>query len=155
MTDQANPPPVLRTGALTPINPEALGKPVGYSNGMLAPAGGRLLFVAGQVAWDAGQNIISDDLTEQFRKALENMLTVVREAGGDIHHIGRLTFYVTSREEYLAQGKDIGVAYREVLGYYYPAMSLFEISKLVDDRAKVEVEATAVIPAAPTAAEGD
>lgn len=134
------------TSFLTPVNPEALGSPRGYSNGMLAPTGGRLLFVAGQVAWDAGQRIVCDDLPGQLGKALENALTVVREAGGGPEHVARLTFFVTALAEYLAGLKAVGEAYRRVMGKHFPAMALFEVKALVDPRAKVEVEATAVLP---------
>jgi enamine deaminase RidA (YjgF/YER057c/UK114 family) len=132
---------------LTPVNPAALGVPRGYANGMLAPAGGRLLFVAGQVAWDAEQRIVCDDIAGQFGKALDNVLAVVREAGGGPGNVARLTFFVTVLGEYMADLKAVGEAYRRVMGKHFPAMALFEVKALVDPRAKVEVEATAVLGA--------
>lgn len=131
---------------MTPINPQALGEPRGYSNGMLAPAGGRLLFVAGQVAWDSEQRIVSDHFPAQFGKAIENALAVVREAGGGPEHIGRMNFFVTDVEEYMAHLKEVGETYRSVMGRVYPPMALFGVTRLVDPRAKVEVEVTAVVP---------
>lgn len=127
------------------INPESLGAPRGYSNGLLAPAGGRLLFVAGQVAWDGAQRIVSERFAEQFRQALANVLTVVREAGGGPEDLGRLTIYVTDKAEYLAELPAVGQAYREQMGRHYPAMALVEVAGLVEPGAKVEIEATAVI----------
>ncbi len=130
---------------LTPFNPEALGKPWGYSNGMLA-APGHQLFVAGQIAWGPDQEIVSDDFAEQFGRALANVLTVVEAAGGKAEHVARLLIFVTSKAEYLADTKAVGRQYREVLGKHYPAMSLVEVKSLLDPRAKVEIEATAVLP---------
>ena len=131
---------------LTVINPESLGAARGYSNGMLAPAGGRLLFVAGQVAWDDRQRIVCDDFPGQLGRALENVLTVVREAGGGPENIARMTFFVATLGEYLSDLEAVGEAYRRVMGKHFPAMALFEVKALVDPRAKVEVEATAVLP---------
>jgi enamine deaminase RidA (YjgF/YER057c/UK114 family) len=128
------------------INPTELGAPRGYSNGMLAPAGGRLLFVAGQVAWDEKQKIASEDMAAQFGQALGNVLTVVRSAGGDSSHIVRFTIYVTDKREYVVAVKAIGERYRAVMGKHYPAMALVEVSGLLEPGAKVEIEATAVLP---------
>jgi len=128
------------------VNPEALGAPRGWNHGILAPAGGRILFVAGQDAAEPGGGVASDDFVEQFRLALEKAVTVVREAGGGPEAIGRLTLFVTDREAYLSRRKDLGVAYRSVMGRHYPAMALVEVCGLVDPGAKVEIEATAVIP---------
>ncbi|MCK6547936.1 RidA family protein [Myxococcota bacterium] len=127
------------------INPEALGKARGYSNGVLA-APGRLLFVAGQVAWDGAQQIVSESFAAQFAQALSNVLTVVREAEGKPEHVARLTIYVTNKDEYVAAIKDVGAAYRERMGKHYPAMALVEVKALLEPGAKVEIEATAVIP---------
>src|SRR5438067_1937264 len=113
------------------VNPESLGRPRGYANGALAPAGGRLLFVAGQVAWDADQRIACADLAGQFRRALANVVTVVREAGGEPTDVGRLTIYVVDRKEYQAERRAIGEAYRAVMGRHFPAMSLVEVSGLL------------------------
>jgi enamine deaminase RidA (YjgF/YER057c/UK114 family) len=131
---------------LVPINPADLGAPRGYSNGVLAPAGGRLLFVAGQIAWDEEQRLIGAGFTEQFYRALANVLAVVREAGGEPADVARLTVYVTDREEYLAARKEVGAAYRALMGKHFPAMALVEVAALLEPKAKVEIEATAVIP---------
>lgn len=128
------------------INPEALGAPKGWNNGMLAPAGGRVLFVAGQVASDASGRIVTDDFAEQFGIALENCLRVVRAAGGAAEHIGRLTVYVTDMEAYRAKLKELGAHYRAAMGRHYPAMALVRVAGLVDPAAMVEIEATAVLP---------
>jgi len=130
----------------TVINPEALGAPRGYSNGMLAPEGGRMLCVAGQIAWDSDQRIVSDRFAEQFRQALGNVVAVVREAGGGPEHILRLTMYVVDRHEYVEQLSEVGEAYRTLMERSYPAMALVEISALLEPGAKVEIEATAMVP---------
>ena len=128
------------------LNPEALGQPRGYSNGVLME-GGSLLFIAGQIGWDGDQRIVSDDFAAQFAQALENVLTVVREAGGEAENIARLTIYVTDKREYSSHLRDVGSAYRQLMGKHFPAMTLVEVSGLVEHLAKVEIEATAVIPA--------
>ena len=127
------------------INPESLGRPRGYANGVLAEGGGRLLFVAGQIAWDAGQRIVSDDFAEQFARALGNVLAVVAAAGGGPESVARLTVYVTDKREYAARTREIGERWRALMGNHYPAMSLVEVSALLEDRAQVEIEATAVL----------
>ncbi len=128
------------------INPESMGAPKGYSNGMLAPAGGRLLFVAGQIGWNGLQQLVSDNFAEQFAQALRNVLTVVEHAGGRAQHVGRLTVYVVDKGEYLRELKGVGAAYRELMAKHYPAMALVEVRALVEPGAKVEIEATAVVP---------
>jgi enamine deaminase RidA (YjgF/YER057c/UK114 family) len=125
------------------INPPELGQPKGYNNGIIAD--GRLLFVAGQVGWDSEQKIISDRFTEQFAQALANILAVVRKAGGDASNIARLLIFVTDKSEYLAEVKEVGAAYRQILGRHFPAMTLVEVKSLLEDRAKVEIEAIAVL----------
>jgi enamine deaminase RidA (YjgF/YER057c/UK114 family) len=130
---------------LTPINPASLGAPRGYSHGMLAPAGGRLLFVAGQVGWDGEQRLAGAGFVEQFEQALANVLAVVREAGGGPEQVARLTLYVTDKREYLAQLKAVGEAYRRHMGRHYPAMALVEVAALLAPGARVEIEATAVL----------
>jgi enamine deaminase RidA (YjgF/YER057c/UK114 family) len=127
------------------INPEALGQPHGYSNGVLCE-GGSLLFIAGQVGWDRERRFVSDDLADQFAQALENVLAVVREAGGVPENIARLLIFVTDKDEYASRLRDIGSAYRQLMGKHFPAMALVEVSGLVEHLAKVEIEATAVIP---------
>ena len=131
---------------LEPINPESLGAPRGYSNGMLAPAGGRLLFVAGQIAWDESQSIVAGGFAEQFAQALANVVAVVREAGGEPGDLGSLTIYVVDTREYLASLKAVGAAYRELMGRHYPAMALVAVRGLLEPRARVEIQGLAVIP---------
>ena len=129
------------------INPEALGAPRGYANGLLADGGGKLLFIAGQIAWDKDQKIVSDDFVEQFDKALANVTTVVRAAGGEPDNIARLVIYVTNKVEYRERTREVGEHYRKHLGKHFPAMVLVQVAGLLDDRAKVEIEGMAVIPA--------
>ena len=128
------------------INPEALGAPKGYSHGVLAPAGGRLLFVAGQCARDRSGHIAGAGFPEQFAQALANVVAVVAAAGGKSDHVGRLTVYVTDKRAYLDSLEAVGKAYRGVMGKHYPAMALVEVNALVDPEALVEIEGTAVIP---------
>jgi enamine deaminase RidA (YjgF/YER057c/UK114 family) len=128
------------------INPERLGHPRGYANGVLADAGGRVLFVAGQIAWDERQRIVSADFVEQFARALENVLAVVTEAGGTPEQIARLTIYVTDKREYAARTREVGERYRALLGRHFPAMTLVEVKGLLEDGAKIEIEATAILP---------
>lgn len=132
---------------LSAVQPAGFPSPRGYSHGIVAPAGGRLLFVAGQIGWDGERRLVGEGFAAQFAKALENVAAVVRAAGGGPEHLARLTIYVTDREEYLAQLAAVGVAYRAVMGHHYPAMALVEVQALVDAGAKVEIEATAVLPA--------
>ena len=127
------------------INPASLGAPIGYSNGVLA-APGRLLFVAGQIGWTGEQKLVSKKLSRQFAQALENVLEVVRSAGGLPEHVCRFTIYVTNKDKYLGQVKQIGRAYRALMGRHYPAMALVEVQDLLEAGARVEIEATAVIP---------
>jgi enamine deaminase RidA (YjgF/YER057c/UK114 family) len=127
------------------INPESLGAPHGYSNGVLTEAGGRLLFIAGQVAWDRQQQIVSTDLVEQFDRALANVINVVSEAGGNPEQVARLVIYVTDKNEYKKRMKEIGGRYRARMGKHFPAMVLVEVTGLLEDRAKVEIEAVAAL----------
>ncbi|MGZ8843192.1 MAG: RidA family protein [Pyrinomonadaceae bacterium] len=127
------------------INPESLGAPRGYSNGVLTEAGGRLLLIAGQVAWNQEQQIVSDDLVEQFDRALANLIAVVAEAGGHPEQIARLIIYVTDKDDYRARMKEIGERYRAHMGKHFPAMVLVEIKSLLEDDAKIEIEGIAVI----------
>jgi enamine deaminase RidA (YjgF/YER057c/UK114 family) len=126
------------------INPEALGAPRGYSNGVLT-TGGSLLFIAGQVAWNKEQQIVSDDLVEQFDRALENLITIVTEAGARPDQIARLIIYVTDKNDYTQHMKEIGERYRARMGKHFPAMVLVEIKSLLEDGAKVEIEGIAVL----------
>lgn len=127
------------------INPETSGKPSGYSNGVLAEAGGRMLFVAGQVAWNEYQEIVSDDFVVQFDQALSNVITIVSGAGGKTQQIARLVVYVTCMQEYKARTREIGERYRALMGRHFPAMVLVEVKSLLDDKAKVEIEGVAVL----------
>lgn len=131
--------------SFTFINPESLGAPHGYSNGVLTDAGGRLLFVAGQIGWNEKQEIVGDDLVAQFDRALANVITVIKEAGGEPDQTVRLVIYVTDKNEYSLRMKEIGERYRARMGKHFPAMALVEIKGLLEDRAKVEIEAVAVL----------
>lgn len=125
------------------LQPAGWRRPRGYSNGIAAT--GRQIFLSGQIGWDAECRIVSDRFSEQVRQALRNIVSVLDAAGARSEHLVRLTWFVTSREEYLAEAREIGAAYREVIGRHYPAMSVVEVSALVESGAKVEIEATAVI----------
>ena len=127
------------------INPESLGAPHGYSNGVLAEAGGRLLFIAGQIAWDQQHRIVPGDLVEQFDQALANVIAVVTEAGGKPEQIARLIIYVIDKTDYRAHTKEIGECYRARMGKHFPAMVLVEVRGLLEDLAKIEIEGVAVL----------
>lgn len=118
--------------------------PKGYANGVAAT--GTLIFVAGQIGWTARERFETDDFAGQTRQALQNILAVLKEAGAGPEHVTRLTWYVTDKHEYLGALAAVGAAYREVMGRHFPAMTLVEVRALVEDRAKVEIEATAVLP---------
>jgi enamine deaminase RidA (YjgF/YER057c/UK114 family) len=128
----------------TTLLPEGWPRPKGYANGISAQ--GRLVFVAGMVGWDAQGVFHSDDFAAQTRQALQNVLAVLREAGTGPEHMARMTWYVTNKAEYLGALREVGQAYREVMGAHYPAMAAVEVSALMEDRAKVEIEVTAVVP---------
>lgn len=128
------------------VNPPSLGEPKGWNNGLLAPRGGRTLFVAGQVATDEAGRVVSPDMATQWERALEKVLAVVAAAGGAPEHIGRMTIFVTDRAAYLAARRPLGEVWRRLMGRHYPAMSVVEVTGLVDDGAVVEIEATAIIP---------
>ncbi len=132
---------------VTLINPESLGAPSGYANGLLADASGKFLFIAGQIAWDKNQRIASSDFVEQFDRALENVMAVVSAAGAKPEHIVRLVIYVTDKREYRDRTREVGERYRKHLGKHFPAMVLVEVKGLLDDAAKVEIEGMALIPA--------
>lgn len=127
------------------INPGSLGSPRGYSNGVLTEAGGRLLFVAGQIGWDEKQTIVSESFARQFDRALANVIAVVEEAGGKPEQLARLVIYVTNRIEYLEHQRRVGESYRARMGKHFPAMVLVEVKSLLDEHAKVEIEAVAVL----------
>jgi enamine deaminase RidA (YjgF/YER057c/UK114 family) len=125
------------------LKPEGWPRPKGYSNGIAAR--GTQVFIAGQIGWDAEGRFPSARLAAQVRQALENIVAVLAEAGGRPEHLVRLTWYVTSRDEYYAELAEIGAAYRAVIGRHYPAMSVVQVAALIEAGAKVEIEATAVI----------
>ena len=127
----------------TSLQPPGWMRPRGYANGVVAT--GRQVYVAGQIGWDAEQRIVSDDFALQTRQALLNIIDVLACAGAGPGHIVRLTWYVTSRDEYNAALAEIGVSYRELFGKNFPAMSVVVVAGLVETRAKVEIEATAVV----------
>ena len=127
------------------INPESLGAPRGWNNGLLAAPGGRLLFIAGQTAREGSGQVPDSGFVEQFDRALGNVLTVVQAAGGGPEDIGRFTIYVTDLAEYRASLKSLGEVYRSRMGRHYPAMAVVEVRGLVDQQARVEIEATAVL----------
>jgi enamine deaminase RidA (YjgF/YER057c/UK114 family) len=126
------------------LQPPGWAKPRGYSNGIAAR--GTLVFVGGQIGWDAQHRFPSTDFSDQVRQALKNVVDVLAEAGAKPEHIVRMNWYVTDKREYLAAYKPMGVVYREIIGSHYPAMTAFEVAKLIEDQAKVEIEVTAVIP---------
>jgi enamine deaminase RidA (YjgF/YER057c/UK114 family) len=128
------------------INPDSLGAPRGYSNGVLADAG-KLLFIAGQIAWNKDQKIVSNDFVEQFDHALANVIAVLNAAGGEPANVTRLVIYVTNKLEYLERTSEVGERYRKHMGKHFPAMVLVQVAGLVDDAAKVEIEGMAVLPA--------
>jgi enamine deaminase RidA (YjgF/YER057c/UK114 family) len=126
------------------LQPEGWAAPRGYTNGIKAR--GTLVFTGGQIGWDCQCRFASADLAAQVRQALANILAILAEAGAGPQHLVRLTWYITDKREYLARSREIGDAYREVMGRHYPAMSVVQVAALVEDAAKVEIEATAVIP---------
>ena len=130
----------------TLINPQSLGAPSGYSNGLLTDFSGRLLFIAGQIAWNQNQEIVGDDFVEQFDQALANVVTVVAEAGGEASNIARLVIYVTDKNAYRERTREVGERYRKHMGKHFPAMVLVQVAGLLDDAAKVEIEGIAVLP---------
>ena len=129
----------------TLVNPESLGAPSGYANGLLTEFSGRLLFIAGQIAWNQQHEIVSDDFVEQFDQALANVVTVVGEAGGKASDIARLVIYVTDKNEYRERTREVGERYRKHLGKHFPAMVLVQVAGLLDDAARVEIEGIAVL----------
>lgn len=126
------------------LQPAGWPRPKGYSNGIVAQ--GRQVFIAGQIGWDAERRFAGDGLAAQVKQALLNIIAVLDEAGGKPEHIVRLTWFVTSRDEYLAGLQEIGAAYREVMGKHFPAMSVVQVVALMEAEARVEIEATAVLP---------
>ena len=130
----------------TILQPEGWARPIGYANGVEAQ--GRLVFVGGQIGWNGQCQFETDDFVGQVRQTLENVVAVVRAAGGEPPHITSMTWYFTDKQEYLGNLKGIGQAYREVIGKHFPAMAAMQVVALVEDRAKIEIQAHAVIPEA-------
>lgn len=130
--------------ALRPVNPAGWARPKGYSNGVIGR--GSLVFVAGQVGWNAEERFESDDFVAQVRQALKNTVDVLAAAGAKPEHIARMTWYVLDKKEYVSRIAEIGAAYRDIIGRSFPAMTLVEVSGLVADRARVEIESTALVP---------
>lgn len=127
------------------LQPPGWVEPKGYANGVATE--GRLVFVAGQVGWDETGTFRAQDFVGQVHQCLKNTLTVLAEAGAGSEHIVRMTWYITDREEYLANLEGVGQAYRELMGRHFPAMTMVEVTALIESEAKVEIEATAVVPA--------
>lgn len=126
------------------LQPPTWPRPRGYSNGVMVR--GQMVFVAGMIGWDASNTFQTDDFAGQVRQALENVVAVLSEAGAKPEHITRMTWYVTDKQEYLAAGREIGQAFRDVIGSFNASMSAVQVAALMEDRAKVEIEVTAVIP---------
>jgi enamine deaminase RidA (YjgF/YER057c/UK114 family) len=126
------------------LQPEGWASPQGYSNGVAAE--GRLVSIAGQVGWDSQARMVGKDIVTQSEQALKNIVAVLAEAGGAPRHLTRMTWYITDKAAYVARRKEIGEAYRRVIGKHFPAMSLLVVAGLLEDDAQVEIEATAVIP---------
>jgi len=126
--------------------PQGWAPPIGYANGIVVPAG-RMVFIAGQVGWDEQQQFHSEDLLPQFEQALKNVLVVLAQAGGAPSHICRMTAYCIDRPAYLAHRAELGAVWKRLMGKHFPAMSMIFVADLLDHPAKIELEATAVIPA--------
>ena len=126
------------------LNPKSWKPARGFSNGIAAS--GHLVFCGGQIGWNANQEFETDDFVGQAAQSLRNIVAVLAEAGGRPEHLVRLTWFVASKHEYLASQSALGRVYRDIIGHHYPAMSLVQVAALVEDRAKVEIEATAVVP---------
>ena len=130
------------------LHPKGWAPTSGFANGVAAE--GRQIFVAGQVGWNVRQEIVDDDFVAQVEQALRNIVDIIAEADARPEHLVRLTWYITDKREYIARSREVGEAYRRVVGRHFPAMTLVQVTALVDDRAKVEIEATAVVPLLPS-----
>lgn len=134
------------------VHPKGWPRPRGYANGVLVPAGARVLFVAGQIGWDERERLVGEDFGAQFERALANVVEVVTAAGGSASDLVRLTVYVTDRREYATARGDLGEAWERLLGRHYPAIALVEVAGLLEPGAKVEIEGiAALVPEAPPA----
>jgi enamine deaminase RidA (YjgF/YER057c/UK114 family) len=132
------------------VDPRGWPRPKGYANGLLVPPGRSMLFVAGMVGWDATETIVPGGFAAQFEQALRNVVAVVAEAGGRADDVVRMLVFVTDKSEYVAARAELGAAWRRVMGRHYPTMALVEVAGLLEDGAKVEIEAVAAISPAPT-----
>ena len=132
------------SSALRPVNPPGWARPKGYANGVVGR--GTLVFVAGQIGWNGQEVFESDDFIGQLRQALKNTIEVLAAGGAGPEHVARMTWYVRSKREYLSRIAEVGTAYREIMGRNFPAMTLVEVADLVEDRALIEIESTAVVP---------
>jgi enamine deaminase RidA (YjgF/YER057c/UK114 family) len=126
------------------LHPPSWARPSGFSNGVAAK--GQMIFVSGMVGWDAEGKFVSNEFVEQARQALKNIVTVLAEAKAKPEHIARMTWYVVDRREYLAASKQLGAVYREIIGPHYPAMTAVQVTALMEDKARVEIEVTAMLP---------
>jgi len=127
--------------------PEGWAPPQGYANGIEVPAAGRIVFLAGQVGWDAQQQFHSEEIAPQFAQALDNILAILRAAGGGPQHICRITAFCCDKPKYMAARRELGAIWRERMGRHYPAMSMIFVADLLDRPGVIELEATAVLPA--------
>ncbi|MEP3244117.1 MAG: RidA family protein [Sneathiella sp.] len=128
------------------IHPEGWKAAKGYANGISAPASGRVIYVGGQIGWNADQVFECHDLLGQMEQTLRNVLAVVEAGGGSAEHIVRLTWYVTDKKDYVSRQQEVGAIYRKVMGRHFPAMAMVQVADLMEDEALVEIEATAVLP---------
>ena len=126
------------------LQPEGWSKPIGYSNGMAGK--GRLVFIAGQIGWNAACQFETDEFGPQLRQTLQNVVDVLAAGGGRPEHIASMTWYVVDKKEYLASLKEVGRAWREIMGRHFPAMAVVQVSGLVEDRARIEIQAHAILP---------
>ena len=127
------------------VTPEGWTDPIGHANGIVVDAG-RIVSTAGQVGWNEHQKFESEEIVPQFRQALKNILAVLKQAGGEAHHICRMTAYCCDKPAYMAARRQLGAVWRELMGTHYPAMSMIFVSDLLDNPGKIELEATAVVP---------
>ena len=129
---------------MTPLLPEGWPRPKGYSNGIEVDAG-KLVFIAGVIGWDSQEEFRSDDIVDQFRQVLLNTKAIMAEGGAGPEHMVRMTWYITDKQEYLSKLREMGAAYREVMGKNYPTMACVQVVSLMEDRAKIEIETTCVL----------
>ncbi|PHS26245.1 MAG: enamine deaminase RidA [Robiginitomaculum sp.] len=128
----------------TVLQPEGWKRPKGYANGIMAE--GRMVFTAGLIGWNANEEFESDDLVDQIRQTLKNTITILAEAGAGPEHIVRMTWYITDRDDYLARLKDVGTVWKEIVGTKFPCMACVQVVSLMEKRAKIEIETTAIVP---------